>query len=115
MCFALYTLIWLDESGRKGLKLAYHDLADSGSSIVGGSIRENAIPEALYATIEDPPNASANGNAGSQQNAQNRPKPVYFVPSMTSPPPTYDAAIAKSWQVRSMNSTIIVIYQIMPI
>ena len=84
-----------NKPGRKVLKLTHHDLADSGSSIVGAGIRENAIPEALYATIEDPPNASANGNAGSQ--------PVYVLPSMTSPPPTYDVAIAKSWQVCAMN------------
>lgn len=87
----------------KVLKSTHYDFADSGSSIFGGSIRENAIPEALYATIEDPPNASANGNAGSQQNAQNRPQPVYVLPSMTSPPPTYDVATGKSWQVRVMN------------
>ncbi|XP_043470449.1 uncharacterized protein LOC122503807 [Leptopilina heterotoma] len=77
---------------------SHYTYIDSGSSIFGGSIRENAIPEALYATIEDPPNASANGNAGSQQNAQNRPQPVYVLPSMTSPPPTYDVATGKSWQ-----------------
>lgn len=73
-------------------------IADSGSSILGG-IRENAIPEALYATIPDTPNASANETGNSQLNAQSRSQPVYAIPSMVSPPPTYDVAISKTWQV----------------
>lgn len=72
-------------------------VSESGSSVLGGGIRENAIPEALYATIPDTPNASANETGNGQLNAQSR--PVYAIPSMVSPPPTYDVAISKTWQV----------------
>jgi len=75
--------------------------SDSGSSILGGGIRENTIPEALYATIPDTPNASVNETGTIRPNSQSRSQPSYSaIPSMTSPPPTYDAAIAKTWQVR---------------
>ena len=82
-------------------------LPDSGSSIVGAGIRENAIAEALYCTIDDEPEPpvqqqqlGASGNNASQQvNGSQSNRPVYAIPSMTSPPPTYDVAIAKSWQV----------------
>ncbi|XP_017761923.1 PREDICTED: uncharacterized protein LOC108552054 [Eufriesea mexicana] len=76
---------------------SHYTYIDSGSSILGG-IRENAIPEALYATIPDTPNASANETGNSQLNAQSRSQPVYAIPSMVSPPPTYDVAISKTWQ-----------------
>ncbi|XP_018402493.1 PREDICTED: uncharacterized protein LOC108779562 [Cyphomyrmex costatus] len=77
---------------------SHYTYIDSGSSILGGGIRENTIPEALYATIPDTPNASIN-ETGSRPNSQSRSQPVYSViPSMTSPPPTYDVAIAKTWQ-----------------
>ncbi|XP_003707812.1 uncharacterized protein LOC100876962 [Megachile rotundata] len=77
---------------------SHYTYIDSGSSILGGAIRENAIPEALYATIPDTPNASANETGNSQLNAQSRSQPVYAIPSMVSPPPTYDVAISKTWQ-----------------
>ncbi|KZC12968.1 PREDICTED: uncharacterized protein LOC107191085 [Dufourea novaeangliae] len=77
---------------------SHYTYIDSGSSILGGGIRENAIPEALYATIPDTPNASANETGNSQLNAQSRSQPVYAIPSMVSPPPTYDVAISKTWQ-----------------
>ncbi|XP_003399276.1 uncharacterized protein LOC117232984 [Bombus vosnesenskii] len=77
---------------------SHYTYIDSGSSILGGGIRENAIAEALYATIPDTPNASANETGNSQLNAQSRSQPVYAIPSMVSPPPTYDVAISKTWQ-----------------
>ncbi|KYN10644.1 hypothetical protein ALC57_17249, partial [Trachymyrmex cornetzi] len=78
---------------------SHYTYIDSGSSILGGGIRENTIPEALYATIPDTPNASVNESGTSRPNSQSRSQPVYSViPSMTSPPPTYDVAIAKTWQ-----------------
>ncbi|XP_034176542.2 uncharacterized protein LOC117602511 isoform X1 [Osmia lignaria lignaria] len=77
---------------------SHYTYIDSGSSILGGGIRENAIPEALYATIPDTPNARANETGNSQLNAQSRSQPVYAIPSMVSPPPTYDVAISKTWQ-----------------
>ncbi|CAK9799149.1 hypothetical protein ANTQUA_LOCUS1892 [Anthophora quadrimaculata] len=77
---------------------SHYTYIDSGSSILGGGIRENAIPETLYATIPDMPNASANETGNSQLNAQSRSQPVYAIPSMVSPPPTYDVAISKTWQ-----------------
>ncbi|XP_043512608.1 uncharacterized protein LOC122530043 [Frieseomelitta varia] len=77
---------------------SHYTYIDSGSSILGGGIRENTIPEALYATIPDTPNASANETGNSQLNAQSRSQPVYAIPSMVSPPPTYDVAISKTWQ-----------------
>ncbi|XP_012062263.1 PREDICTED: uncharacterized protein LOC105625551, partial [Atta cephalotes] len=78
---------------------SHYTYIDSGSSILGGGIRENTIPEALYATIPDTPNASVNESGTSRPNSQSRSQPVYSaIPSMTSPPPTYDVAIAKTWQ-----------------
>ncbi|XP_035733973.1 uncharacterized protein LOC118446898 isoform X2 [Vespa mandarinia] len=67
------------------------------SNILNGPIRET-ISEALYVTIPDTPNAMANDTGNSLTNSQNRSPPVYTIPSMTSPPPTYDATVAKSWQ-----------------
>ncbi|KOX73178.1 hypothetical protein WN51_14666 [Melipona quadrifasciata] len=78
---------------------SHYTYIDSGSSILGGGIRENTIPEALYATIPDTPNTSANETGNSQLNTQSRSQPVYAIPSMVSPPPTYDVAISKTWQV----------------
>ncbi|XP_043798262.1 uncharacterized protein LOC122717868 [Apis laboriosa] len=75
---------------------SHYTYIESGSSILGGGIRENAIPEALYATIPDTANATANESGNGQLNAQSR--PVYAIPSMVSPPPTYDVAISKTWQ-----------------
>lgn len=78
---------------------SHYTYIDSGSSILGGGIRENAIQEALYATIPDTPNASVNETGTSRSNSQNRSQPLYSaIPSMTSPPPTYDVAVAKTWQ-----------------
>ncbi|XP_017791486.1 PREDICTED: uncharacterized protein LOC108573534 [Habropoda laboriosa] len=77
---------------------SHYTYIESGSSILGGGIRENAIPESLYSTIPDTPNASANETGNSQLNAQSRSQPVYTIPSMVSPPPTYDVAISKTWQ-----------------
>lgn len=87
-------------SSQKLLELSFRivPFSESGSSILGGGIRENAIPEALYATIPDTANATANETGNGQLNAQSR--PVYAIPSMVSPPPTYDVAISKTWQVR---------------
>ncbi|XP_011168155.1 uncharacterized protein LOC105201709 [Solenopsis invicta] len=79
---------------------SHYTYIDSGSSILGGGIRENTIPEVLYATIPDTPSASVNETIGtSRPNSQSRSQPLYSgIPSMTSPPPTYDVAIAKTWQ-----------------
>ncbi|XP_053982213.1 uncharacterized protein LOC128886579 [Hylaeus anthracinus] len=77
---------------------SHYTYIDSGSSILGGGFRENTIPEALYATIPDTPNSSANDTGNSQLNAHSRSQPVYAIPSMVSPPPTYDVAISKTWQ-----------------
>lgn len=81
-------------------------LKDSGSSILGSGIRENTIPEALYSTVQETSPSSITGlNGGSvtisnQANTVNRTSQVvYAIPSMTSPPPTYDVAIAKTCQV----------------
>lgn len=76
---------------------SHYTYIDSGSSILSGGIRENAIPEALYATIPDTPNVSVNETGTSR--SQSRSQPLYSaIPSMTSPPPTYDVAVAKTWQ-----------------
>ncbi|XP_043265121.1 uncharacterized protein LOC122404868 isoform X2 [Colletes gigas] len=77
---------------------SHYTYIDSGSSILGGGFRGYAIPEALYATIPDTPNSSGNETGNSQLNAQSRSQPVYAIPSMVSPPPTYDVAISKTWQ-----------------
>ncbi|XP_015174464.1 PREDICTED: uncharacterized protein LOC107065360 [Polistes dominula] len=76
---------------------SYYTYIDSNSSILNGAIRET-IPEALYVTIPETPNVTPNDTRSSLTNAQNRSPPVYTIPSMTSPPPTYDASIAKSGQ-----------------
>ncbi|XP_014479280.1 PREDICTED: uncharacterized protein LOC106746780 isoform X2 [Dinoponera quadriceps] len=76
---------------------SHYTYIDSGSSILGDGIRESTIPEALYATIPDTPNASISEIGISQSNSQSR-SPLYALPSMTSPPPTYDVAIAKTRQ-----------------
>lgn len=73
---------------------------DSGSSIVGSGLREDRIPEAVYATIPELPNTSSNLTSELPDTSLNRSQPVYSIPSMTSPPPTYDVAIAKTWQVK---------------
>ncbi|XP_012223643.1 uncharacterized protein [Linepithema humile] len=79
---------------------SHYTYIDSGSSILSGGIRENTIPEALYTNIPDTPNtSSANESGTSRSNSQSRLQPLYSaIPSMTSPPPTYDVAIAKTWQ-----------------
>ncbi|XP_076291072.1 uncharacterized protein LOC143214218 [Lasioglossum baleicum] len=77
---------------------SHYTYIDSGSSILGGGIREDTIPEALYATIPDTPNSSVNEMGNSQLNAHCRAQAVYAIPSMVSPPPTYDVAISKTWQ-----------------
>ena len=76
-------------------------IIDSGSSIVGGGIRENTIPEALYSTVQETvPSSLSIVNGETQANTLNRgTQVVYAIPSMTSPPPTYDVAIAKNCQV----------------
>ncbi|XP_015596647.1 uncharacterized protein LOC107268410 [Cephus cinctus] len=75
---------------------SHYTYIDSGSSVVSGNgIRENTIPEAVYSTVQESPNRNVNGMSSSQVNGQNRPQPVYKIPSMTSPPPTYDVAM---WQ-----------------
>ncbi|XP_048514785.1 uncharacterized protein LOC105689598 [Athalia rosae] len=79
---------------------SHYTYIDSASSIVGNGIRENVIPEALYASINGSPNRTANSSSLSSHNLQgnvqnNHSQPVYAVPSMTSPPPTYDVAM---WQ-----------------
>lgn len=87
--------------GQKKMLYFLFSMTDSGSSILGGGIRENAIEEALYATIPDTPNTSVNETGTSRSNSQSRSQPLYSpIPSMTSPPPTYDVAVAKTWQVR---------------
>ncbi|KAF7409405.1 hypothetical protein HZH68_003786 [Vespula germanica] len=78
----------------------YYTYIDSNSSILSGGNRET-IPEALYVTIPDTPNATANDTGNSLTNSQNRSPLVYTIPSMTSPPPTYDASVAKSWQIHN--------------
>lgn len=79
---------------------SHYTYIDSGSSVLGGGIRENTIPEALYATIPDTvPNVIVTETGTSRSNLQSRSQPLYSaIPSMTSPPPTYDVAIAKTWQ-----------------
>ncbi|XP_032666962.1 uncharacterized protein LOC116842211 [Odontomachus brunneus] len=77
---------------------SHYTYIDSDSSILGERIREITIPEALYATIPDTPNSSINNYGTSQLNSQSRSQPLYAIPSMTSPPPTYDVAIAKTRQ-----------------
>lgn len=88
--------------GQKECYIFLFSMADSGSSILSGGIRENAIQEALYATIPDTPNTSVYESTGtSRSNSQSRSQPLYSaIPSMMSPPPTYDVAVAKTWQVR---------------
>ncbi|KAK2584456.1 hypothetical protein KPH14_006832 [Odynerus spinipes] len=76
---------------------SHYTYIDSNSSILSGAIRET-IPEALYATIPDTPSTTANETSSGHTNSQNRSQAIYAIPSMTSPPPTYDVAIAKSWQ-----------------
>ncbi|KYQ57164.1 hypothetical protein ALC60_03830 [Trachymyrmex zeteki] len=90
---------------------SHYTYIDSGSSILGGGIRENTIPEALYATIPDTPNTSINESGTSRPNSQSRSQPVYSaIPSMTSPPPTYDVATAKTWQL--LNSDALSVFSI---
>lgn len=74
---------------------------------MGGGLRENTIPEALYATINETSPSSLpivndeTLSISNQTNTANRGSQlVYAVPSMTSPPPTYDVAVAKTCQVR---------------
>lgn len=73
---------------------------DSGSSIASDENRENtAIPEELYASVSNTANANAEEIRTSRSNMQSRSQALYTaIPSMTSPPPTYDATIAKAWQ-----------------
>ncbi|KAG8034906.1 hypothetical protein G9C98_007982 [Cotesia typhae] len=69
------------------------------------------VTEHAYETVPEIPNTSGNMNTihdthllnqnqnqNQNQNANNYSHPVYSIPSMTSPPPTYDVAINKSWQ-----------------
>ncbi|KAL0119788.1 hypothetical protein PUN28_007911 [Cardiocondyla obscurior] len=78
---------------------SHYTYIDSGSSILSGSSRENSVQEALYATIPDIPIVTVNETGTSRPNSQNRSQPIYSaIPSMTSPPPTYDVAVAKTWQ-----------------
>ncbi|XP_020277724.1 uncharacterized protein LOC109851752 [Pseudomyrmex gracilis] len=78
---------------------SHYTYIDSGSSILGGDAREDTVPEVLYATIPDTPNTSNITETGtSRSNTQSRSQPLPPLPSMTSPPPTYDVAIAKTWQ-----------------
>ncbi|KAL6257393.1 hypothetical protein P5V15_010965 [Pogonomyrmex californicus] len=78
---------------------SHYTYIDSGSSVLGGGIRENTIPEALYATIPDTPNTSVNEIGTSRPSSQSRSQLLYStIPSMTSPPPTYDVATAKTLQ-----------------
>lgn len=78
---------------------SHYTYIDSGSSIVGSGIRDDRITEALYATIPELPNTSSNLNTSELSDTSlNRSQPVYSIPSMTSPPPTYDVAIAKTLQ-----------------
>lgn len=77
------------------------------------------VTEHAYETVPEIPNTSGNMNTihdthllnqnqnqNQNQNAHNYSHPVYSIPSMTSPPPTYDVAINKSWQVNTMPSQI---------
>ncbi|KAL7301347.1 hypothetical protein TKK_0005795, partial [Trichogramma kaykai] len=120
---------------------SHYTYIDSGSSIA--SIRDSAIAEHLYCTIDgedddddgnnvivetrasqQPPQQSttsataasaptttttttASNNAinqqhltqaAQQQQQQQNNRPMHAIPSMTSPPPTYDVVIAKTWQ-----------------
>ncbi|CAB0034548.1 unnamed protein product, partial [Trichogramma brassicae] len=119
---------------------SHYTYIDSGSSIA--SIRDSAIAEHLYCTIDgeddddddgnnvivetrapqQPPQQSttsataasaptttttttASNNAINQQHStqaaqqqQQNNRPMHAIPSMTSPPPTYDVVIAKTWQ-----------------
>ncbi|XP_066594096.1 uncharacterized protein [Prorops nasuta] len=82
---------------------SHYTYIDSGSSILGGGVVENSVPEAIYAIIPETPHAPATCRNETSSNCQNylpnRNSPhVYAIPSMTSPPPTYDVAIAKTWQ-----------------
>ncbi|XP_070153847.1 uncharacterized protein [Polyergus mexicanus] len=79
---------------------SHYTYIDSGSSIVSDENRENtAIPEVLYASVSNTANANAEEIRTSRSNIQSRSQALYTaIPSMTSPPPTYDAAIAKAWQ-----------------
>ncbi|XP_014299644.1 uncharacterized protein LOC103576388 [Microplitis demolitor] len=68
---------------------------------VSGLSRE--VTEHAYETVPEIPNTSENMNTIHDshllnQNAPNYSHPVYSIPSMTSPPPTYDVAINKSSQ-----------------
>ncbi|EFN87909.1 uncharacterized protein LOC105192327 [Harpegnathos saltator] len=76
---------------------SHYTYIDSGSSILGDGIRESTIPEVLYATIPDTI-PSVNEPGTGQLNSQCRSQQLYAIPSMTSPPPTYDVAIAKTRQ-----------------
>ncbi|KAK0163201.1 hypothetical protein PV327_006908 [Microctonus hyperodae] len=79
---------------------SHYTYIDSSSSLLNNG--SNTILEAPYATLSDFPNTSSNiipvRNAVVMDTIPNSPQPVYSIPSMTSPPPTYDVAIAKSWQ-----------------
>ncbi|CAL1682105.1 unnamed protein product [Lasius platythorax] len=79
---------------------SHYTYIDSGSRILGDGIRENtAIPEVLYASVPDTANVNADEIRTSRSNMQSRSQAFHSaIPSMTSPPPTYDVAIAKAWQ-----------------
>ncbi|XP_034941662.1 uncharacterized protein [Chelonus insularis] len=77
---------------------SHYTYIDSNSSYVSGS---RSSVEHAYATIPDLLNTSRNAttiNDNHSQSAHDCPQPVYSIPTMTSPPPTYDVAINKSWQ-----------------
>ncbi|XP_072757809.1 uncharacterized protein [Anoplolepis gracilipes] len=79
---------------------SHYTYIDSGSSILDDGIREStAIPEVLYASVPDRTNENAEETRISRTNMQSRSQAFYTaIPSMMSPPPTYDVAIAKAWQ-----------------
>ncbi|XP_029161725.1 uncharacterized protein LOC114933365 [Nylanderia fulva] len=80
---------------------SHYTYIDSGSSILGDGIRENTVrPEVLYTSVPNTANVHVDEIRTSRSNnMQNRSQAFYYaIPSMTSPPPTYDVAIAKAWQ-----------------
>ncbi|KAL6432758.1 hypothetical protein ACFW04_006269 [Cataglyphis niger] len=77
---------------------SHYTYIDSGSSILDDENGENTtIPEVTYASV--PNTANANAEEIRISRSSSRSQALYTaIPSMTSPPPTYDVAIAKSWQ-----------------
>lgn len=81
---------------------SHYTYIDSSSSSLEypDRIRENiAIPEVLHTGIRDTANANTEEIRINRSNVQSRSQTFYTaIPSMTSPPPTYDVAIAKARQ-----------------